>query len=61
MSYFTEEDFVHPKKLSHDYKMSSTKYNWFYNCAKFDKERTTPKRKDIKKRNNFIRRQKKLC
>jgi len=45
-----EEAFIHPKKLSHDYKISSAKYNLLYNCAKFDTERTTPKRKDIKKR-----------
>ena len=30
--------------------MSSTKYNWLYNCAEFNRERTTPKRKDIKER-----------
>ena len=50
ISSLAEEDFIHPKKLSHDYKISSSKYNWLYNCAKFDRERTTPKRKDIKKR-----------
>ena len=50
ISSLAEEDFIHPKKLSHDNKMSSTKCNLLYNCAKFDRERTTPKRKDIKKR-----------
>ena len=42
ISSLAEEDFIHPKKLSHHYKMSSTKYNWLYNCAKFDRQRTTP-------------------
>ena len=50
ISSLAEEDFIHPKKLSHHYKMSSTKYNWLYKCPKFDRERTIPKRKDIKKR-----------
>jgi len=50
ISSFSEEYSIHPKKLSHDFKISSTKYNWLYNYAKFDRERTTPKRKDIKKR-----------
>ena len=50
ISSLAEEDFIHPKKLSHDNKMSSKKCNLLYNCAKFDRERTTPKRKDIKER-----------
>ena len=50
ISSLAEEDFIHPKKSSHDYKMSSTKYNWLYNYAKFDREPTPLKRKDIKKR-----------
>ena len=28
ISSLAEEDFIHPKKLSHDYKMSSKKYHW---------------------------------
>ena len=28
ISSLAEEDFIHPKKLSHDYKVSRTKYYW---------------------------------